>query len=352
MECSKPLVSVIVPIYNVEEYLAQCLESLIKQTYTNLQILCVNDGSTDNSKVILSKYADLDQRIMCLDKPNGGLSSARNYAHAYVNGQYIMYLDSDDWIEPDTCEYAVSAAMESQTDVVIWNYTREMGGVSSPKMIFDENKRVFTSENEIRNLHRRFVGLYQDELAHPEKANALDTAWGKLYRAEIILRNGIEFVDTKIIGTEDALFNLYVFGYVKRAVYLPENLNHYRRNNESSLTKTYKRKLREQWQCLHGIMRDYIAQNGLDESFETSLNNRIALSIIGLGINVLRGGKEVKRLHEIRRIIRDEEYRKATVGIELKYFPIHWKLFFWGTKNGQVFLTYFLLRCIVRMKGN
>lgn len=352
MENTNPKISIIVPVYNVESYLPQCLESLIAQTYANIQILCVNDGSTDNSRKIISQYAERDSRICCLDKKNGGLSSARNYAHAYVEGDYIMYLDSDDWIEENTCALAISQAVLHDADVVFWNYIRELGSISKPRRIFGDEKILFANQEAVSKLHRRFLGLYQEELRHPENANSMDTAWGKLYRSDIILENQIEYIDTKMIGTEDALFNLYVFGYVNSAVYIPECLNHYRRDNGTSLTKTYKRELKIQWDRLHGYMRDYIVDNHLGSDYVQALDNRIALSIIGLGMNIVRSGSDVHKISEVRKIISSEEYRNASKKLSLQYFPLHWKLFFWCAKYRLSAATYLLLWCIRKLKGN
>lgn len=350
MKNSEPKITIIVPIYNTEKYLAQCLDSVINQTYSNIQILCVNDGSTDRSKEILKQYSKLDGRIVCLNKENGGLSSARNYAHTYVEGEYIMYLDSDDWLEENTCEIAVHQAIEQNADVVCWNYIREMGDTSRPKIILGNERIIFFKKDVESKLHRRFVGLYKEELRCPENANSLDTVWGKLYRASIILENNIKYMDTKQIGTEDALFNLYVFGYVCIAVYIPDCLNHYRRNNDGSLTKTYKRSLKKQWDNLHEYMIKYIITEGLDSTYMEALNNRICLSIIGLGMNVLRASDEVNRLIEIKTIINSANYKKACQSLELRYFPIHWKIFFAFVKKRFSLGVYLMLICIKKLK--
>ena len=112
----QPLVSVIIPVYNVERYLAQCLDSVSHQTYQNLEIICVNDGSRDGSPDILRRYADEDARIQVIDKANGGVSRARNDALDCACGEYIMFVDSDDWVEPDACENAVNTMREYDAD--------------------------------------------------------------------------------------------------------------------------------------------------------------------------------------------------------------------------------------------
>ena len=113
-------ISVIIPCYNVENYVARCLDSVINQTYNNLEIICVNDGSTDNTLAILKDYAKKDSRIKIIDKKNGGLSSARNAGIEVASYEYVVFLDSDDWIEPNTYELAISK-MDDDIDLVRWN---------------------------------------------------------------------------------------------------------------------------------------------------------------------------------------------------------------------------------------
>ena len=235
----KDLISIIVPIYNVASYISQCLDSLINQTYKNLEIICVNDGSTDETPDILAQYQKKDSRIRIITIENGGLSDARNTGHKYVTGQYIMYVDSDDWVEAETCEKAINAAKEHDADVVFWNYVREFEGVSKPQYIFDKQNLIFENSEEINKLRRKLFGPYEQELANPEKMDSLVTVWGKLYKAELIIDQNVCFVDTKEVVAEDLLFNVHAFANVKKAVYLSDCFNHYRKTNYKSFTKKY-----------------------------------------------------------------------------------------------------------------
>lgn len=115
-----PIISVIIPIYNVEKYLRRCLDSVINQTFTDWEAVCVNDGSPDNSASILEEYAAKDARFKVITKENGGLSDARNVGLEHCTGEYIMYLDSDDLIHPQTMEIAHALAMRNGSDVVSW----------------------------------------------------------------------------------------------------------------------------------------------------------------------------------------------------------------------------------------
>lgn len=115
----KPLISIIVPIFNVEAYISACLDSILKQTYPTFEIILVNDGSTDSSQKICEKYIELDYRIKLYNKPNGGLSSARNYGLDRANGEYVIFIDSDDyWTQAQTLEHLISIAESTNADVV------------------------------------------------------------------------------------------------------------------------------------------------------------------------------------------------------------------------------------------
>lgn len=347
-----PKVSIILPVYNVEQYLPKCLDSIVNQTYINLEIICVNDETPDNSLKILEDYAQKDNRIIIVSQKNQGLSGARNTGAKYVTGDYIMYVDSDDWIELNTCEIAVKKAIEQNADVVFWTYVREFAASSVPKVIYNEDEIIFECEDVKNKLHRRFLGLLDSELSSPENADSIVTAWGKLYKASIIIENKLKYIDTKTIGTEDALFNLYAFGYVNKAVFINKCLNHYRKDNMTSLTKTYKKNLFSQWQTLYDYMETYINENHCGNSFKSALNNRICLSIIGLGLNILNSDLDVNKVKEIKSIISCDRYRKAYKELKLSFFPIHWKIFFSFAKYNFATGVYFMLKCIQKMKGH
>ena len=327
---NQPLISIIIPVYNVERYLAQCLDSVINQTYRNLEIICVNDGTRDSSGQILEQYAQKDGRIVVIVQENQGLSGARNTGLKHVHGKYIMFVDSDDWIELQTCEEAVIAAEKHNADLVMWSYVREFEHESKEKYMFWDDESVFETEKVKNQLHRRVCGLLGEELRHPEYSNAIETAWGKLYLAEKIIGNKVEFVDTKEIGTEDALFNLYALGYIKRAIYLRKCLNHYRKTNQGSLTKKYSEKLFDRWQRLFDYMRQYIRENNLPAEYDMALDNRIALSLLGLGLNIVGADRSMMwKSKEISGILKQARYREAYKNLEFQYFPIHWKVFYW-----------------------
>lgn len=341
-----PKISIIVPIYNVEQYLRQCLDSLVNQTYKNIEIICDDDGSIDASGAILDGYAQMDNRIIAIHTVNSGVSSARNTALSIASGQYVMFVDGDDWIEPDTCEISIRSAEKNNADVVMWSYMREFDGRSLPKKI-SLCQSVFCGE-ECRELHRHMFGLVGKELSRPENADALSTVWGKLYRKSIIHEKRVAFSDLKRIGTyEDGLFNIEYFLYVQKAVYIDKYLNHYRKN--IGMTSKYRPRLAGQWRNLFEDMRKYIDCNGLSNGYVEALNNRISLSIIGLGLNAI-SLPNGQAMQEIKRIISSNEYRAAIRELPMKYFPLHWWVFFACCKMNFALGVFVLLKCIQKLK--
>lgn len=331
-----PIISIIVPVYNAEAYLSYCLESLINQTFQNIEIVCVNDGSKDGSLSILKDYQIKDKRIRIIDQPNGGVSQARNEALRIVSGEYVMFVDADDWLEADTCENAIQALKTNDVDVVMWSYVSEMAGVQSFKSIF-AGDRVFDEIETKKMIHRRFVGILGNELARPELADSLCPVWGKLYRTDVIVKNQIRFIDLSEIGTyEDGMFNLEVFNHVNRTMYLDKCYYHHRKDNRGSVTSGYLEKLDKRWQNLFEKMRCYISENGLPDSYVEALNNRIALSVLGLMLNIQVSNKSfIRKRNELKQIIVSEDYKKALLSLDTSAMPNHWKLFYNCAKCGS-----------------
>lgn len=164
------LISIIVPVYNVEEYLEQCVESLINQTYSDLEIILVNDGSTDNSPAICNKYAKKDDRIKVIHKQNGGLSDARNTGLNKAQGAYIAFVDSDDWVKPTMLEHLYTACVKYDAEIsCCGRYITDGKKISLKRFISKE--QCYTQEDALKEIL---------------DGGTIDVAaWDKLYKAEI-----------------------------------------------------------------------------------------------------------------------------------------------------------------------
>lgn len=335
-------ISIIVPVYNVEKYLDQCIQSIVNQTYKNIEIILIDDGSTDSSGQICDNYAQKDERIRVVHKTNSGLSASRNLGLALSQGEYIMFLDSDDWIDTNTCQIAVDKIKVCHSDIVLWSYKREYGDKSIINYLFGTNEMTWDFRN-IDLLYKRLIGPTNQELKNPQSVDSLVTAWGKLYKKEIL--KDILFVDTSIIGTEDALFNIYVFNRIKKACYIPDCLSHYRKTASNSLTHNYKEKLVYQWKKMYEMIFAFLYENKKSPIYFEALQNRISLGLIGLGLNLSEDStmsiKEKNK--ELKKILGMQHYRDALKQLKMNYFPVYWKFFFYLLKKRRTIMVLFLL---------
>lgn len=344
------LISIIVPVYNAEKYLEQCLDSLIHQTYPNIEIIVVNDGSTDNSSKIIEYYREKDKRIYVINQKNKGLSQARNEGVKIANGAFIMFVDSDDWINLETCNHLIQILYKNKNiDLIFWSYIKEyQNKITEEKYILSDSSNL--QKISYKKLRLRLFGLTGSELKDPSNSNTLVTAWGKLYRTSYIKDNMLQFVDTNLIGTEDLLFNIQYFKYISEFYYLNKSLYHYRKENTSSLTNNFKPDLFKQWQLLHEMIENIIVTENLENIYKTALNNRKALSIIGLGLNILSSDYSVKRkINEIKMILSTPDYIRAYSQLTFKFFPLHWKVFFLFAKYQFAFGVFLLLKVIQKI---
>ena len=213
-------VSVIVPVYNVEEYLAWCLDTVVAQTFEDIEIICVNDGSTDRSCDILEHYKNFDSRIKIINKKNGGLSSARNEGIEAAVGKYILFLDSDDWLSSTAVEHLYNDAEKNDSDVVVFDFIWD-DCLKKTKTIMT-NKEYY--DGSTFNIDTIDLFMYK----HFPPA-----AWSRMYRTSLIKENDIRFFEDMIY--EDLPFWAEVFVKSKKITYIPELLYSYRALREGSL---------------------------------------------------------------------------------------------------------------------
>ena len=214
------LISVIVPVYNVEKYLRRCINSVINQTYKNIELILVDDGSPDNCGSICDEYAGKDSRVRVIHKENGGVSVARNVGIREAVGEYIMFVDSDDRL----CDNAFEA--------LVGDYDFSVG---SCRVVSKKNSFNYTLGDACLNTDD-FIKIYMQET---RKGNILfSTPWAKLYRTSIIKENKMAF-DKNLKLTEDTKFNYEYFKHVKTAHFSSAVVYDYNQENESSASKKY-----------------------------------------------------------------------------------------------------------------
>ena len=233
-----PKVSLIIPVYNVENYIEKCLDSVVNQTLKDMEIIIVNDGATDNSKPKIEKYLKKYPKIKYLEKENGGLSDARNYGMPYAKGEYIAFLDSDDYVEQNMYEEMYSIAKKENADMVDCNFVWEY-----PNKKKEDIGEIYTSKKEMI-----------------EKGHVV--AWNKLIRREILEEAKIKFP----VGLryEDMEFFYKLVPYVNKVSFVKKCLVHYVQR-ENSIANTQDVRTKEIFTILDNVIKYYKEKKLYDE---------------------------------------------------------------------------------------
>lgn len=218
----QPKITVIVAIYKVEKYIRKCIESILNQTYRNLEVILVNDGSPDNSLSICEEYAAKDSRVVVLTKENGGQSTARNYALDRCHGDYIGFIDGDDWIESQMYEVMLKAAVDFEADIIQCACVLHNNG-SQRKDVPNRQVKVYSGEEAVR------------DLLSPSFAEINTSVCNKLFKREAI--GTIRF--TPVRAFEDDEFNVRTLAVSKKVVCIPEWLYDYNQHEGSTMTNSF-----------------------------------------------------------------------------------------------------------------
>ena len=222
----KELISIIVPIYNVENYLRQCLDSILNQTYQNFECLLINDGSPDNSVEICKEYVDKDARFRYFEKENGGLSSARNVGIEKSRGMYITFVDSDDWLDSDYLEVLYSKIVEYDTDFVIGAYKQfNMSDNCYYLHVWDND--YYEKQWSSQELLSQLLSLERNDYSYT-------VSWGKLFKRSLF--DEVLFNEQRRFGEDfECSFKLYLT--MTSCLYIHKALYNYRVHSESMVRK-------------------------------------------------------------------------------------------------------------------
>lgn len=291
-------VSIIVPIYNSERTLERCINSILEQTFTNFELLLINDGSTDYSALICDKFTKQDKRIKVFHQNNQGVSYTRNIGLEHAAGEYIYFIDADDWIEPDILERMV-ISMENGNDLVICGYNRIIMGS-------EENYRceTITCESalnkDLKGFMEGFSVYYNQGIVH--------ALWNKLYKRDIIHQNSIKF-DKYISLGEDLIFNM---NYIKKcnavSMVSAPLYNYIIYQNNQSLSTQYNPKRLETQIMIHERIIDLLKYfNVYNDSNKKFVNKSYSAALLGAIKNYLGRSPDNAMLKKkyLKKVIRD-----------------------------------------------
>lgn len=251
------ILSVIIPVYNVAPYLERCLKSIIYQELKDIEIIIVNDGSTDTSGKICDKYAEKDSRIKVIHKANEGLGFARNTGLEYITGEFVAFVDSDDYVDKDTYKVAIEEAKKENADVVYFGCYRQRRDLTFYKETIPQ-KRVWNNDNKEEYLFDIVSSAPNEKV---ERKYSM-SVWHSVYKSEIVKKNNLCFLSERDIVSEDIPFQIDFLKKANVIVFIPNCFYYYCYNN-TSLTKSFKQEKYQRFRLLHSVLSRKYTDNFL-----------------------------------------------------------------------------------------
>lgn len=311
---AKPKVSIIVPVYNVEKFLHRCVDSIVAQTFTDFECILIDDGSPDNCPAICDEYAKKDSRIKVVHQNNKGPSGARNTGLLNSAGEYVICVDSDDWIESNYLNELIVEAYRTNADIVGCDLIRE-----------------YVNESRVQE-----VDLVRTDLcASILTGDTPGWLWIKLFKKSLFTENDIMWVEG-LDMCEDTLISLKAFFYAKKVAYINKALYHYNLQNQNSLTSKLNEKKVNQIIENNVEYEKFLEKNGVRQKYSNELLKRKAFTKIWILLDCDELKKEYFRLYSEEKLhkVKEQSFLSKFFLFLLKYrFDLLARIFIWGKKK-------------------
>ncbi|WP_418428062.1 glycosyltransferase family 2 protein [Blautia hydrogenotrophica] len=337
-----PYFSLILPVYNVEKYVKRCVNSLLRQEYTDYEIILVDDGSTDSSGSICDKLADKNNNIFAYHKENGGLSDARNYGMDRAKGNYILFIDSDDWVDEKLLISLHNHLNKSNVDILKFGFQKMQEG---------NYKNTFFSYFNIGVYDRRQI----EETILPYtigpkrlfcyEQNACKSVWSHVYSLNFLRENNIRFVSEREILNEDYLFNLHTLLYAK-SLEVTHYILYYYDYREGSLSKRYITNEFERKLKLHREYKLLLERNGLFERYETPYYSECVDGFYACISNECCCWDETSKyaVQNIKKILNCKECEISLLKCKRSNMNLKGKVIYWLMRLKFAYLMYILYK--------
>lgn len=337
------LVSIVVPIYKSEKYLDQCIGSIVNQTYRNLEVLLVDDGSPDNCPKMCDDWAARDPRIRVIHKQNAGSGMARNTGIEHATGEYICFFDSDDYLMPDAVEKACRKAREEQADIVVFG----MQSIDPKGQIVKTNIPTSSAAEYTGNSVRKIFlpDLIDCEHSGAETTGLCLSLWVCLFSMELIRNSGWRMVSEREILSEDSYSLIGLYQNVNRVALLPEVLYCYRLT-EGSLSNTYKQDRLEKIKGCYDACLDLANRCGYGEEVRRSISGLCISLTVGMMKQIVAGQKLSREcIRMLKTVENDETIRRCLEDISCRQYGWKRRVLFRAMRNRMtlaVFLVSYL----------
>lgn len=332
MSKNNPLISIIVPVYNVQRYLQKCIYSILNQNYKDIEIILVDDGSTDNSGKMCNNYQIQYSNVRSFHKENTGLGLTRNYGLKYANGDFVMFVDSDDYLKENCVTELVQFVINNNVDTVIGGYTRVD---NNGKILFEEKyqENIYHRQEVKNNCFTRMLGnLYKSN------DNIKMSVWNCLYSMDLIIKNQICFPSERKYISEDLIWDSEYFKYATK-VAISNSVAYFYRYNPSSLTNSYNKERFPLSIDLYNYINNFIIKSGLPEEahirFQKSFFIYIRLCIEQEGLRRFRVA-----IPMLRKICNNKKVEHVVKTYSVSKLGIKERIFLYFLKYKKVYCLY------------
>lgn len=317
----KPSISIIVPIYCVEKYLNECVDSLLNQTLHNIEIILVDDGSPDKSSEIADTYTKKDKRVKVIHQSNCGLGPARNTGIKAVTGEYVGFVDSDDWVKPKMYETLYKTAVKENADIVVSGHCDITNGIETVIKKHPLAGKTFHTKQEILNIRKNLFGHSPEDTE--VEAFPMSVCMS-IYRKELFDKNQLEFQN---ILSEDIIFNLSAYKFSDCIAFIGMTDYCYRKEEQTSITQSFSPQILLKYQEFLNSLYQIAKQ---EDDIECSVRaKRTAIDYCRLYVGIIGNSKMTfkEKKDYIRNFAQKKEIYSCWAGYPVETLPIQQKIF-------------------------
>ncbi|MCM1508421.1 MAG: glycosyltransferase family 2 protein [Ruminococcus flavefaciens] len=341
-QVTEELISIVLPIYNVEKYLERCIKSVVNQSYHNLEIILVDDGSSDQCPHLCEEWAKKDNRIKVIHKENAGLGMARNTGIENATGEYICFFDSDDYVALDTVEKCYRRAKEEKADIVTFGFCNVKNDGRTERCVIPHTNKQTYRNDEVQETF--LPDLIAPDTATGKSAGLWMSACASFYSIELIRRTGWKFVSEREIISEDIYSLLLLYKEVK-CVSVVSGALYFYCENEESLTHTYRKDRYEKIKHFYDSCIQAADECGYSQGVKTRLTYPyISNTISALKMIVTSDCDKIEKKKEFIKIVADSHIQRVLNGICIDGESLSRKLFLHSIKRKYYGLCYLMIK--------
>lgn len=340
------LVSVIVPIYNVEKYLDQCIDSIVHQTYSNLEIILVDDGATDSCPQKCDLWKEKDNRISVIHKKNAGLGFARNSGLEMASGEYVMYIDSDDYISGNMIERLTAVAEQTKSDTVFCGLKRVYPDGTEAAIPASYNDQTFERGEIIDKVLLEMVGSLPES---QEDANLFMSVWHALYSMEIIRKYAVRFPSERQIMCEDIIYHIDYLRRAQRVTCIADPLYFYR-VNPKSLSRVYDSMRFERQKVLSQEIRTRLCEFVPADKVNLREDRRFLGGVRAQMLAIMKSQEKHKR-QTFKAICEDAEVKRVLARYPYQRNPMRHRIFNFALKYRMSITLYLIVYCVNKQRS-